>query len=152
MILVVVRQDHTYSYGVANQHLKKRKFDFYWDKFDGLGAQPRSKAEIALTGTDSDNDTWNFAPAWREYISEVDRATGLMVPGVENSLANYTYNDEYTSVPNSGEEWINEIPNYVDRTLVVPSSTTDQIMADFVFDINKTSIIKNYKLPGLDKL
>ena len=152
MILVVVRQDHTYSYGVANQHLKKRKFDFYWDKFDGLGAQPRSKAEIALTGTDSDNDTWNFAPAWREYISEVDRATGLMVPGVDNSLANYTYNDEYTSVPNSGEEWINEIPNYVDRTLVVPSSTTDQIMADFVFEINKTSIIKNYKLPGLDKL
>ena len=152
MVLVVIRQDHTYSQGIANQFSKKRKFDFYWDEFSGLGAQPRLKKEIAVTGTDSDNDTWNFAPAWREYFSEVDRACGLMVPGIPDSLANYTYNDEYSTIPNSGQEWIEEIPDYVDRTLVVPSTTTDQFMMDFVFDISKTSIIKNYRLPGLDKL
>ena len=152
MILCVIRQDHTYAQGVANQHLKKRKFDFYWDEFQGLGAQPRKVAEIALTGTSSDNNTWNFAPAWREYTSEVDRATGLMSPQVDNTLANYTYTDNYTSVPNSGQDWIDETPLYVDRTLVVPSTTTDQFMMDFVFEIKKTSIIPNYKLPGLDKL
>lgn len=152
MILCVIRQDHTYAQGVANQHLKKRKYDFYWDEFQGLGAQPRKVAEIALTGTSSDNNTWNFAPAWREYSSEVDRATGLMSPQVDNTLANYTYTDNYTSVPNSGQDWIDETPLYVDRTLVVPSTTTDQFMMDFVFEIKKTSIIPNYKLPGLDKL
>lgn len=152
MILCVIRQDHTYAQGVANQHLKKRKYDFYWDEFQGLGAQPRKVAEIALTGTSSDDNTWNFAPAWREYTSEVDRATGLMSPQVDNTLANYTYTDNYTSVPNSGQDWIDETPLYVDRTLVVPSTTTDQFMMDFVFEIKKTSIIPNYKLPGLDKL
>lgn len=75
-----------------------------------------------------------------------------MVPGIPDSLANYTYNDEYSTIPNSGQEWIEEIPDYVDRTLVVPSTTTDQFMMDFVFEISKTSIIKNYRLPGLDKL
>lgn len=152
MILCVIRQDHTYAQGVANQHLKKRKYDFWWNEFQGLGAQPRKIAEIALTGTSSDNDIWNFAPAWREYTSEVDRATGLMSPQVDNTLANYTYTDNYTSVPNSGQDWIDETPLYVDRTLVVPSETTDQFMMDFVFEIKKTSIIPNYKLPGLDKL
>lgn len=153
MILCVIRiSDHSYGQGIANQHLKKRKYDFYWDEFAGLGAQPRSVKEIALTGTDADDDTWNFAPAWREYNSEVDRVTGLMVPGIADTLANYTYTDEYSSIPNAGEEWINENPAYVDRTLVVPHTTTDQFMMDFVFDIKKTSIIPNYRLPGLDKL
>lgn len=153
MVLCVIRvSDHSYGQGIANQHLKKRKYDLYWDEFAGLGAQPRLKKEIALTGTDADEDVWNFAPAWREYVSEVDRVTGLMVPGIANSLANYTYTDEYSSIPNAGEEWINENPTYVDRTLVVPHTTTDQFMMDFVFDIKKTSIIPNYRLPGLDKL
>lgn len=153
MVLCVIRiSDHSYGQGIANQHLKKRKYDFYWDEFAGLGAQPRSVKEIALTGTDADDDTWNFAPAWREYTSEVDRVTGLMVPGIADTLANYTYTDEYASIPNAGEDWINENPAYVDRTLVVPHTTTDQFMMDFVFDIKKTSIIPNYRLPGLDKL
>lgn len=153
MILCVIRiSDHSYGQGIANQHLKKRKYDFYWDEFAGLGAQPRSVKEIALTGTDADDNTWNFAPAWREYTSEVDRVTGLMVPGIADTLANFTYTDEYGSIPNAGEEWINENPAYVDRTLVVPHTTTDQFMMDFVFDIKKTSIIPNYRLPGLDKL
>lgn len=152
MIVAVVRQDHSYAQGIANQHSKKRKYDFYWDEFQGIGAQPRLIKEIAVSGTASDENTWNFAPAWREYLSAVDRATGLMQPGVDDTLANYTYTDEYTSLPNSGEDWINETPVYVDRTLVVPSTTTDQFMMDFVFDIKLTSIIPNYKLPGLDKL
>ncbi len=152
MILVVIRQDHTYCQGVANQHLKKRKYEFYWDEFAGLGAQPRKMAEIALTGTASDNDIWNFAPAWREYNSEVDRACGLMATNQPNNLANYTYTDEYANVPNAGREWIEESPIFVDRTLVVKHDVADQFMMDFVFDIKKTSIIPNYRLPGIDKL
>lgn len=152
MVLVVLRQDHSYAQGVANQHFKKRKYDFYWDKFAGLGAQPRLKREIAITGTSADEDTWNFAPAWREYTTEVDRADGLMQPGVPNTLANYTYTDEYTSIPDSGQNWIEETPDYVDRTLVVDSSVAPQFRMDFVFEIKKTSIVHNPQLPGLDKL
>lgn len=152
MIVVVLRQNHTYAQGIANQFSKKRKFDFYWDKFAGIGAQPRLKQEICVNGTSDDNDVWNFAPAWREYNSEVPRATGLMQPGIADTLANYTYTDEYTSIPNSGSGWIEEVPTYVDRTLVIPSTTTDQFIMEFAFDIKKTSIVHNYQLPGIDKL
>ena len=152
MIVILVRQDHTYAQGVENQWQKKRRFDFYNDAYAGLGAQPRYIREICVTGTEKDNDTWNFAPAWREYMSAVDRAVGLMVPGIEDSLAAYTYTDEYKSVPNAGEDWINESPAYVDRTLVVPSVTTQQLMYDIMFDINLTSIVKKFRLPGIDKI
>lgn len=152
MIVCVIRQNHTYAQGIAKQHTMKRRYDHYWDKFAGIGAQPRLVQEICVNGTSNDKDTWNFAPAWREYISRVPRATGLMQPGVANTLANYTYTDEYTSIPNSGQSWIEEVPTYVDRTLVVPSTTTDQFICDFAFQIKKTSIVHKYQLPGLDKL
>lgn len=152
MIMAVVRQKHVYSQGIQNQFQKKRKFDFYWKEFEGIGAQARKKYEIYLTGTDTDNDTWNFAPAWQEYRFENSRSTGLMAPNVPQNLAVYNYGDYYETVPNAGQEWIEETPVYVDRTLVIPSTTTDQIIANFALDIEKVSIVKNYVLPGLDKL
>lgn len=152
MILCVVRQQHVYSQGLQNQFQKKRKFDFYWKEFEGIGAQARKKSEIYLTGTETDEDTWNFAPAWQEYRFENSRSTGLMAPNTPQNLAVYNYGDYYENVPNAGQEWIEETPVYVDRTLVVPSTTTDQIIANFAFDIEKVSIVKNYVLPGLDKL
>lgn len=152
IILCVVRQQHIYSQGHQNQFQKKRKYDFFWKEFEGIGAQARKKSEIMLTGTSADNDTWNFAPPWQEYRMEQSRATGLMAPNAPQNLAVYNYADKYETMPNAGQEWIEETPDYVDRTLVVKSTVTDQIIANFEFDIEKTSIVRNFVLPGIDKL
>lgn len=152
IILCVVRQQHIYSQGHQNQYQKKRKYDFFWKEFEGIGAQARKVSEIMVTGTDKDNDTWNFAPPWQEYRMEQSRATGLMAPNAPLNLSVYNYGDKYETVPNAGKEWIEETPEYLDRTLVVPSSKTDQFIANFEFDIEKTSIVRNYVLPGIDKL
>lgn len=152
IILCVVRQQHVYSQGVQNQYQKKRKYDFFWKEFEGIGAQARKVSEIMVTGTDKDNDTWNFAPPWQEYRMEQSRATGLMAPNAPQNLSVYNYGDKYETVPNAGKEWIEETPDYLDRTLVIPSTKTDQFIANFEFDIEKTSIVRNYVLPGIDKL
>lgn len=151
-IVVVVRQKHTYCQGLALQHQKKRKYDFYNPMFKGLGAQPRPKSIIYLTGTKTDNDVWNFAPAWQEYKFELDRATGLMAPNVPNNLATYNYTDMYENVPNSGEEWINEPTTFLDRTLAVQSTQTPQFIANFQFDIERINTVPNFILPGIDKI
>lgn len=152
IILCVVRQQHVYSQGHQNQFQKKRKYDFYWKEFEGIGAQARKVSEIMVTGTDKDNDTWNFAPPWQEYRMEQSRSTGLMAPNAPLNLSVYNYGDKYETVPNAGKEWIEETPEYLDRTLVIPSTTTDQFIANFEFEIEKTSIVRNYVLPGIDKL
>ena len=151
-VICVVRQKHTYCQGLNTQHTKKRKYDFYHPMFKGLGMQPRTKDIIYLTGTNTDKDVWNFAPAWQEYRFELDRVTGLMAPNAPQNLAVYNYADLYENVPNAGEEWINETPTYLDRTLVVQSTTTPQFMADFVFDIERINTVPNYVLPGIDKI
>ena len=151
-VVVVVRQKHTYCQGLNMQHTKKRKYDFYSPMFKGLGLQPRNKSIIYLTGTETDDDIWNFAPAWQEYRFELDRVTGLMAPNVPGNLAVYNYADLYENVPNSGEEWINETPIYLDRTLTVQSDVTPQFMADFQFDIERINTVPNYVLPGIDKI
>lgn len=151
-IVVVVRQKHTYCQGLALQHQKKRKYDFYNPMFKGLGAQPRPKSIIYLTGTETDNDVWNFAPAWQEYKFELDRATGLMAPNVPNNLAVYNYTDMYDNVPNSGEEWINEPTAFLDRTLAVQSTQAPQFIANFQFDIERINTVPNFVLPGIDKI
>lgn len=152
IILCVIRQQHVYSQGHQNQYQKKRKYDFYWKEFEGIGAQARKTSEIMVTGTDRDNDTWNFAPPWQEYRMEQSRATGLMAPNAPQNLSVYNYGDKYENVPNAGKEWIEETPDYLDRTLVIPSTKTDQFIANFEFEIEKTSIVRNYVLPGIDKL
>lgn len=152
IILCVIRQQHIYSQGHQNQFQKKRKFEFYWKEFEGIGAQARKTSEIMVTGTDKDNDTWNFAPPWQEYRMEQSRSTGLMAPNAPQNLSVYNYGDKYETVPNAGKEWIEETPDYLDRTLVIPSTTTDQFIANFEFEIEKTSIVRNYVLPGIDKL
>ena len=151
-VVCVVRQKHTYCQGIAPQHKKLRKYDFYHPMFKGLGMQPRTKDIIYLTGTATDKDVWNFAPAWQEYRFENDRVTGLMAPNAPQNLAVYNYADLYANVPNAGEEWINETPTYLDRTLVVQSTTTPQFMGDFSFDIERINTVPNYVLPGIDKI
>lgn len=151
-VVVVVRQKHTYCQGLALQHQKKRKYDFFNPMFKGLGAQPRPKSIIYLSGTETDKDVWNFAPAWQEYKFELDRATGLMAPNVPNNLAVYNYTDLYENAPNSGEEWINETPVYLDRTLAVQSTQTPQFISNFQFDIERINTVPNFILPGIDKI
>lgn len=151
-VVVVVRQKHTYCQGLALQHQKKRKYDFFNPMFKGLGAQPRPKSIIYLTGTETDKDVWNFAPAWQEYKFELDRATGLMAPNVPNNLAVYNYTDMYENAPNSGEEWINETPVYLDRTLAVQSTQAPQFITNFQFDIERINTVPNVILPGIDKI
>lgn len=151
-VVAILRQKHTYCQGLGIQHQKKRKYDFYNPMFKGLGAQPRPKSTIYLTGKDTDKDVWNFAPAWQEYKFEIDRATGLMAPNVPSNLAVYNYADLYDNVPNSGEEWINESPVYLDRTLTVSSEKTPQFIMDFSFDIERINTVPNFVLPGIDKI
>lgn len=151
-VVVVCRQKHTYCQGLNMQHTKKRKYDFYNPMFKGLGMQPRPKSIIYLTGKDTDKDTWNFAPAWQEYRFELDRVTGLMAPNAPENLAVYNYADLYENVPNAGQEWIEETPVYLDRTLTVQSNKTPQFMGDFVFDIERINTVPNFILPGIDKI
>lgn len=151
MGIAVVRQDHTYSQGIPIQHQKFRKFDFWWNEFAGLGAVPIYNSEIYMSSDGKNNEVWGYRPYGQEYRTEVDQVSGELAPRATGSLDNWNYADYYTSRPVNSQQWIEEIPDYVDRTLVAPHTTVDQLMFDFQLNIEKITEVPKYNLPGLDK-
>ena len=61
--------------------------------------------------------------------------TGQMRSGASNSLDVYHFADEYSSAPVLSQSFTDETPNFVDRTLSVPSSSQDSFILDFFFNI-----------------
>lgn len=151
MGVCVIRQDHIYTQGIPTRMKKFRKYDLYWNAFKGLGAQPIMTNEIYWSGG-NDTSIWGYRPAWREYCIEPSRANGLMQPGIKNSLAYWNYTDYYKSKPVQSAEWMNEKPDFVDRTLFVPSTISDQFRLDCVFKVKKVTEVERYNLPGIDRL
>lgn len=151
MGIAVVRQDHTYSQGIPIQHQKFKKFDFWWNEFAGLGAVPIYNSEIFMGNDGKNNEVWGYRPYGQEYRVETNQVSGELAPTASGSLDNWNYADYYTSRPVNSQQWIEETPDYVDRTLVAPHTTVDQLMFDFQLNITKITEVPKYNLPGLDK-
>lgn len=151
MFCCAVRQDHTYSQGIARQFQKKDMIDFYQPEYSNIGCTPIYNQEIFVQGNAQDTEVWGYTMPWQEYRIEVNEVTGELSPNAENSLDVYNYADDYDNLPVQSQEWIEETPDFLDRTLAVKSTVTHQFMLDTVLTVRKVSVVPKFGIPGLDK-
>lgn len=159
MGLVVVRQEHTYAQGLPRQFSMKRRFDFHWPEMEHLGFVPTYNKEIYITGTEADdNGVFNYRPIFQEYRYERSEVTGEFNPSYSQSLDYMLYVDDYDAsdgslgqAPVFGANWMEENPDFVDRTLVYDHTQVDQIQMVNKFRIIKISKLSQYGLPGLTR-
>lgn len=151
MFCCAVRQDHTYSQGIARQFQKKDMIDFYQPEYSNIGCTPIYNQEIFVQGNAQDKEVWGYTMPWQEYRIEVNEVTGELSPNAENSLDVYNYADDYDNLPVQSQEWIEETPDFLDRTLAVKSTVTHQFMLDTVLTVRKVSVVPKFGIPGLDK-
>lgn len=149
--VMCVRQDHQYSQGLASQFSKFRKYDYYWNELANIGYQPVYKKEIYTTGTSTDNEVLGYKPPHQEYRTWVNITTGEMNPDYNLSLDYWTYADDYDSAPVYSTEFLEETPDFLDRTLFVPSTTADNFLCDIACNITKISEVPQYGIPGLSR-
>lgn len=149
--LICIRQDHTYAQGMPAQFLKSRKYDFYWNDLAGVGYQPVTKKEIYTTGTSTDNQVFAYKQPWQEYRQWNNMTTGELSPDYATSLDYWTLADDYSSAPVYSTQFLEETPEYLDRTLTVPSTSQDQFIMDLAMDITKISEVPQYGIPGLSR-
>lgn len=149
--LICIRQDHTYAQGMPAQFLKSRKYDFYWNDLAGVGYQPVTKKEIFTTGTSTDNQVFAYKQPWQEYRQWNNMTTGELSPDYATSLDYWTLADDYSSAPVYSTQFLEETPDYLDRTLTVPSTSQDQFIMDLAMDITKISEVPQYGIPGLSR-
>lgn len=147
MGLLVIRQaTRTYQQGIEPQWWRTRRFDVYLPSLANLGEMAMPTKWIYLPGG---NVPFGFYAPWEDYRFLWNRVSAEMRSSYAQSQDAWHYADEYNSAPILSEQFVQETPDYVDRTLVVPSSTADQFKVDMVTYGSRTAPIPMYGVPGL---
>ena len=158
LILATIRHNQTYGQGLPRQYFKSRKYDYYWNEYAGISFQPVFNGELFLQGTAEDKEALSFLPPWSEYKSEENQLTGMFNPyystndgDTENWLKEWTYGNKFANLPMMGEEFLEQGPENVDRTITVQSTLGDQFLLDCQFLITKWSEVPDFRVVGLDR-
>lgn len=152
MVLACVRTLHTYQQGIERLWSRKKRLDFYWPEFAGLGEQAILNKEIFAQGNTEDDEAFGYQEPWAEYRYKPSIITGELRSDYELTLDSWHYGDHYSKLPTLSNEWIQETKNNVDRTLAVQSSLADQFILDIAFKLECTRPMPVYGIPGLEKL
>lgn len=146
-----VRYDHSYAQGMPRKFTRRKWLDFYKPVFANIGEQPVYKSEIMATpeNLNSEDAVFGYQEAWSDYRYAPNYVTGLMRPGVTNTLDVWHLADKYASVPSLSHDWIIEDKSNVDRVLAVSSALSNQVIADLYFNFKHTRPMPVYSIPSL---
>lgn len=145
-ILVIRQATRTYQQGIEPQWWRKRRFDVYLPSLAHIGEQAMPTKWIYLQSGDV---AFGFYAPWEDYRFLWNRVSAEMRSSYAQSQDAWHYADEYASAPVLSEQFVTETPDYVDRTLVVPSTTADQFKVDMVTYGTRTAPIPLFGVPGL---
>lgn len=145
-VLVIRQYTRTYQQGIAPQWWRTRRFDVYIPSLANVGEMPIPTKWIYAEGGD---DTFGFMAPWEDYRFLENRVSAEMRSNYPQSQDAWHYADEYADAPVLSDEFVKETPAFVDRTLIVPSTTQDQFKLDIVTSGSRTAPIPMYGVPGL---
>lgn len=143
-----VRQFHTYQQGLDRMFSRFKRTDFYDPVFSNIGEQPIYTRELYAKVGSADS-VFGYNEAWVNYRTRQSRITGQLSTAASQGLDIWHFGDWYKSQPILGQEWIQEIPEYIDRTLAVKSEVADQFIFDFYNKQIATRVLPTYSTPGL---
>lgn len=145
-----MRYDHSYPQGLERFWCRKSVSDYYLPVFANIGEQPVYTSEIyASADSLNSDDVFGYQECWADYRYKPNRVSGLLRPGVTNSLASWHFADHYSSAPTLSDSWIREDKSNVDRALSVTSSVSDQAWMDIYVKNICTRCMPMYSIPGL---
>lgn len=145
--VMCMRYHHTYSQGVERFWTRRHRLDFYDPVFANIGEQPVYKRELyAGAGFD---EVFGYNEAWADMRYRPSRVSGQMSPFASPNFQVYHFADEYTNAPVLSETFINEDPSFVDRTLAVDSSLSDQFVFDILVENTAIRELPVYSVPSL---
>lgn len=148
-----IRQRHSYQQGIERFWSRSERFSYYDPAMCNIGEQPVYKDEIFGLHS-SVNDPINSTPfgyqeAWADLRYRPNYVTGAMRSDSPTSLDIWHFADDYANAPTLNKAWLEETPEYVDRTIAVPSSSMDQFIFDIYIKNIGTRRLPTYSVPSL---
>lgn len=147
--LCCVRAEHTYQQGIPRQFKRERRLDTYHPSLAHIGNQPIYNYEIFAQGTEEDYQVYGYKEAWQEIMFKPSRISGEMLSTYTQSLDIWHFGDDYETLPVLSAEWIVEPTEFIDRTLAVKSTVSNQFWADFLVEQTVSAPIPLNRVPGL---
>nr|DAM82478.1 MAG TPA: Major capsid protein [Microviridae sp.] len=147
MTVACLRYRHTYQQGIAKKWRRKVREDFYDPLFSTIGQQPVYTSELFFSA--APDTVFGYREAWSELRSIPNTISGEMRSAATNSLDIWHFADNYSSAPTLSQSFTEETPAYVDRTLSVPSSSQDNFILNFYFDMSAVRKMPVYSMPSL---
>lgn len=151
-ILGVIRQKNVYPSLLTPDNFRLSMLDYYVPSLANISNQPIYTREINPFYSDP-AQVFGYKEAWAEYRYFPDRVSGLMRPGVEGSLAQWNYADEFdASLAIADGEWLKSNAQAVaDRSLATTTASGQpQFLMQIVFNIDMELPMPVYSVPGLD--
>uniref|UniRef100_A0AAU8B978 Major capsid protein n=1 Tax=Dulem virus 82 TaxID=3145793 RepID=A0AAU8B978_9VIRU len=152
MTVACIRYKHSYQQGIPLKWTRLMRNDFYDPLYATIGQQPIYSSELfcpATVSTGIRNNVFGYKEAWAEYREIPNTVTGEMRTAAVNSQDIWHFADSYASAPLLSQAFTDEDPTFVDRALSVPSTSEDQFLVDFWFDIKAIRPLPLYSLPSL---
>lgn len=149
MTVACLRYRHTYQQGIAKKWRRRVREDYYDPLFATIGQQPVYTTELYGMSTVNKDAIFGYREAWSELRNIPNTISGEMRSGVSNSLDIWHFADNYSSAPTLSQSFTEETPVYVDRTLSVPSSSQDNFILNFYFDMSAVRKMPVYSMPSL---
>lgn len=145
-----IRQYHTYQQGIDKFWQRKTRFDFYDPILANISEVPVYTSELYAKATNKlDGAIFGYQEAWYDLRQAQSRCTGDMRSDSPTSLDIWHFADDYENRPILNQQFIEETPTYVDRTLAVPSTSQDQFILDIYHRQRAIRRIPAYSIPGL---
>ena len=149
MTVACLRYRHTYQQGIAKKWRRKVREDFYDPLFSTIGQQPVYTTELYGMSTVPKGSVFGYREAWSELRNIPNTISGQMRSDATNSLDIWHFADFYLSSPTLSQSFTEETPDFVDRTLSVPSSSQDNFILNFYFDMSAVRKMPVYSMPSL---
>lgn len=148
-----LRQRHSYQQQIEKFWSRSDRFSYYDPTFANIGEQPVYKDEIfglhSQSGDPINGTPFGYQEAWADLRYRPNMITGEMRSDASSSLDIWHFGDDYANAPTLNKAWLEETPEYVDRTIAVPSTSMDQFIFDFYFNQTGTRRLPTYSVPSL---
>ena len=148
-----LRYKHSYQQGIEKFWTRHKRTDFYDPVFANIGEQPVYKSELYfgenLFIESEVDEPFGYNEAWADMRFRHNQITGQMRSNVENSLDIWHFADNFETFPYLNQEFIEETPIYVNRTLAVDSDVQDQFIVDIYHKVEAIREMPLYSIPGL---
>jgi len=159
IVLATVRQHkHRYAQGLNRQWNHTLRYHFFMPQLQFLAEQEIKNKELYCqdqtvlnpnTGNPYNEEVYGYIPRWEEYKQIPSMVTGEMRPQYATTLAYWTFVDYYSSLPVLSTQFLEETADFVDRTLAVSKSVSNQLILDYLLDIKATRPVLYNAVPGL---